>query len=325
MAESIKRRASHSALFALGARVPGILGLAAGLLLVTFLLVHLVPGDPARNLVGITGTQEQVDAVRDQLGLNDSLPRQFGDYLGGLVTGDLGTSFTTGQPVSQMLGQRLPVTAELAGLGVLIVLLVGFPLGIAVAAAQNRRKSRWVGSSFTSGAGVIGALPEYVVGTVLILAFALTLHVLPAQGGTEPRAVLMPAITVALAPTAVFARLVRNEAMSVLEQDYIATARSKRLPSWRLYLTHLLPNVVTSALTFGGLILISLLGSTVITENVFNIPGLGTQVVQAILSSDYPVIRAVILVLGLLSILIMVIVDIILAALDPRTLTRMTV
>ena len=295
-----------------------------GLIGVTFLLVHLVPGDPARNLVGITGTKEQVDLVREQLGLNDPLLFQFADYLRGLVRGDLGTSFITGQPVTELLGQRLPVTTELAGLGVLIVLLCGFPIGIAVAASQSRGGRRWIGSSFTSGAGAIGALPEYVIGTILILLFALTLHIFPAQGGPGPREMLLPAITVALAPTAVFARLVRNETATVLEQEYIATAKSKRLPRPRLYLRHVLPNVVTSSLTFGGLILISLLGSTVIAENVFNIPGLGTQIVQAILSSDYPVIRAIILVLGLLSILITVVIDIVLASVDPRTLTRTT-
>jgi peptide/nickel transport system permease protein len=302
-------------------RLVSVVMLVAILILITFLIVHIVPGDPARNVLGITASAAQVQHVRQQLGLTQPLATQFLHYVGHLAQGNLGTSFVTSQPVTVMLRQRLPVTAELAGLALVIVLLVGFPLGILVGALQRRGRPRWAGSLFTAGASLGGAVPEYITGTVLIFVVALTFHLLPVQGGPSPRQIILPAIAVALAPTAVFARLVRNETSSVLGQEYIMTALSKRLPTWRLYGTHVLPNVVTSTLTLGGLILVALLGGTVITENVFNIPGIGTEIVQAILQSDYPAIQGIILVLGLLAIAITLAIDIVLGLVDPRTLS----
>jgi peptide/nickel transport system permease protein len=301
-------------------RLAGVAVLAGILIVVTFLIVHLVPGDPARNVLGINASAGQVQQVRRELGLTQPLVVQFGHYVSHLLAGDLGTSYVTSQPVSVMIAQRLPVTAELAGLAAAIVLLVGIPLGILIAALQRNRRAGLAGSSFTAGASLAGALPEYITGTILIFGVALSLHLLPVQGGTSFRQIILPVISISFAPTAIFARLVRNDTAGVLEQEYITTAISKRLPVWRLYVTHVLPNVVTSALTLGGLLLVALLGGTVITENVFNIPGLGTEIVQAILQSDYPSIQAIILVLGALAIAINLTIDIVLGLIDPRTL-----
>ncbi|MCW2634592.1 MAG: peptide transport permease [Blastococcus sp.] len=302
-------------------RLGGVAVLVAVLVLMTFLIVRLVPGDPARNLVGLTASTEQLQAVRSQLGLEDSLGQQLVNYVGNLVSGGLGDSFVTSQPVSRLLGERLPVTAELAGLALAIVIVVGFPAGMGMAAWQHKRRVRWGDSAFTTVTSLGGAMPEYVTGTVLIYLFALKFDLLPAQGGAAPSEIILPALSVAFAPMAIFARLVRNETSAVLGKEYITTAVSKRLPSWRLYLTHVLPNVVTSTLTLGGLLLVALLGGTVITENVFNVPGIGTAVVNAILQSDYPVIQGIILVLGLLAIAITFAVDIVLGLVDPRTVS----
>lgn len=301
-------------------RLVGVVLLTVLLVVVTFLIVHLVPGDPARNVVGINGSAEQVAQVRQELGLTQPLDLQFIHYVGHLLQGDLGTSLVTSQPVSVMIGQRLPVTAELASLALMIVVIVGFPIGIVIGALKRRGRAKWAGSVFTVGASLGGAMPEYITGTILIYVVSLSLHLLPVQGGTSLSEITLPAVSVAFAPTAIFARLVRNETASVLNQEYITTALSKRLPSWRLYATHVLPNVVTSTLTLGGLLLVALLGGTVITENVFNIPGLGTEIVQAILQSDYPSVQGIILVLGALAIVITLAVDIVLGLVDPRTL-----
>ena len=301
-------------------RLAGVVVLAVILIVVTFLIVHLVPGDPARNVLGINASAAQVQQVSRQLGLTQPLVTQFGHYVSNLLSGNLGTSYVTSQPVDVMISQRLPVTAELAGLALAVVILVGFPLGIVIGSLRRSGRAGWAGSAFTAGASLGGALPEYITGTVLIFAFALTWHVLPVQGGTSLREIILPVIAIAFAPTAIFARLVRNETATVLGQEYITTAISKRLPTWRLYLAHVLPNVVTSTLTLGGLLLVALLGGTVVTENVFNIPGLGTEIVQAILQNDYPAIQGIILVLGGLAILITLVVDIALGLLDPRTL-----
>lgn len=301
-------------------RLAGVVVLAVILIVVTFLIVHLVPGDPARNVLGINASAAQVQQVSRQLGLTEPLVTQFGHYVSNLLSGNLGTSYVTSQPVDVMISQRLPVTGELAGLALAVVILAGFPLGIVIGSLRRSGRVRWAGSAFTAGASLGGALPEYITGTVLIFVFALTLHLLPVQGGTSLRQIIMPVIAIAFAPTAIFARLVRNETATVLGQEYITTAISKRLPTWRLYLTHVLPNVVTSTLTLGGLLLVALLGGTVVTENVFNIPGLGTEIVQAILQNDYPAIQGIILVLGGLAIVITLVVDVALGVLDPRTL-----
>lgn len=314
------RRRNSPWLGYLARRLVGVVVLLAILIVITFLIVHLVPGDPARNVLGINASAAQVAQVRKELGLSDPLPVQFGHYLSQLFSGNLGTSYVTGQPVDTMIAQRLPVTAELAGLAVAFVLVIGFPLGIAVGSLQHRQRAPWTGTVFTMFASLGGALPEYITGTVLILAFALGLKLLPVQGSTSLRGIILPVIAIGFAPAFIFARLVRNETATVLSQEYITTAVSKRLPTWRLYASHVLPNVVTSTLTLGGLLLVALLGGTVVTENVFNIPGLGTEIVQAILQNDYPAIQGIILVLGALAIAITLAVDVVLGLIDPRTL-----
>jgi peptide/nickel transport system permease protein len=298
-------------------RLGGLLGIVVALLAVTFLLVQLVPGDPVRNIVGVTATQEQVDVVRDRLGLNDPFLVQAWSYVSHLVRGDLGQSFVTQQPVSQLIAQRLPLTAEVAVGGLLVVLVLGFPIGIAVALAERRGGGRVTSGIYNAIAGLLGAVPEYITGTLLVIVFALSLQLLPAQGG-----VLLPSIAVGLAPAAAISRIIRNETRAILGQEYIATARSKRISTARLLRGHVLPNVATSALTIGGILLVALLGGTVIVENVFNIPGLGTQIVQSILSSDYPAIQGIILTLGVLAALVNLAIDILLGLLDPRVLNR---
>lgn len=316
------REAAAKWLRYLRGRLLGVLAVLVSLLILTFMIVHLVPGDPARNIVGITASPAAVEQVREQLGLNKPLVEQFVSYVTNLAQGDLGTSFVDQQPVTTMLAQRLPLTAQLAVYALIIVLLVGFPLGIAVGVLQRNQRGRAATASFTVGSSLTGAMPEYITGTLLVYVFALTLHWLPVQGGQGLTSMIMPAVAVALAPTAVLARLVRNETVSVLSQEYMMTATSKRLPWPRLLFRHMLPNVVTSTLTLGGLLLVALLGGTVIAENVFNIPGLGTEIVQSILQSNYPSVQGIILALGVIAVLVTLAVDIVLGLMDPRVLTQ---
>jgi peptide/nickel transport system permease protein len=303
-------------------RLAGAALLAFVLVVVAFLTVQLVPGDPARAIGGEYASPQVVQQIRVQLGLTDPVPTQFAHFVGNLVTGELGTSFVTGQPVTTTISQRLPVTAELAGIAMLLVIGLSIPLGIAVAARERDGRRRWLSIGFTAGSSLAGATPEYITGTLLILVVSVSLGLLPAQGGTGLDEIILPAIAVSLAPAAVFARLVRNETASVLEREYVLAVRSKRLPAWRLYVLHVLPNVLTSVLTLGGLLLVALLGGTVVTENVFNIPGLGTEVVQAIQHSDYPMVQGIIVVLGVIAIGITIAVDVVLGIFDPRRLSR---
>jgi len=263
----------------LAGRLAGAIAVLAAVVLLTFMIVRWVPGDPARNILGLTAGPAQVAQVRQELGLTNSIWQQFGHYISGLARGDLGRSFVNQQPIAQMIGQRLSLTAELAISALVVVLVIGFPLGILAGWLQHHGRARGFGFGVATGSSLAGALPEYITGTLLIFVFALTLRVLPVQGGPGFTGMVLPALAVGLAPAAVFTRLVRNETVSVLSQEYIATAMSKRLPGIRLILRHVLPNVATSTLTLGGLLLVALLGGTVITENVFNISGLGTGIV----------------------------------------------
>ncbi|SDJ04286.1 peptide/nickel transport system permease protein [Actinokineospora alba] len=304
----------------LAVRARGLVVVLVAITILTFLVVRLVPGDPARLILGPTASAEDVKRVREQLGLTDSLPQQFWSYVTGILHGDLGTSFTNSQPVSTLLSQRFPLTVELACAGLLVVILLGFPLGLAAGLLGRDGRGAWRSGVFSAITSVVGALPEYITGTLLILIFPLTLGYLPVQGGSGPDEILLPALAVGLGPAAVLARLVRNETRAVLNQEYMMTAASKRISTWRTVSRHILPNVITSTLTLGGVLLIALIGGTVITENVFNMAGLGNALVRAVQSNDYPVVQGILLLLGLVAVLINVAVDVVLGVLDPRVL-----
>lgn len=297
-------------------RLVGLTAVAVTLVAGTFLMVQLIPGDPARVVAGAEATPADVELARHDLGLDRPLLEQFGTYTSGLLRGDMGTSFQTQEPVAEIIGGRLPFTAEIALLSVLVVLVLAVPVGLAAAARGSRRTD----ASFTFVTGTVGATPEYIIGTLLVLGFAIELGWFPAAGAETLVSMVLPIAALVLPATCVLARIVRSEATHVLAQDYMRTARGRRLPPLRLYARHALPNLLTATLTLGGLILAGLLGGTVVVESVFAWPGIGQRVVEALLVRDYPVIQGCVLILGLLAALLNLLVDIVLALLDPRTL-----
>ncbi|WP_433759492.1 ABC transporter permease [Nocardia sp. CA-135398] len=296
-------------------RAGGLAAVAATLVVVTFAMIQLIPGDPAEALAGQNATPADIARIRHELGLDRPLAVQFTDYLAGLPRGDLGRSFQTREPVADIIATRLPFTAELAASALLLVLAIALPLGIAIAA----RRSRGVDNAFTVGTGLLGAVPEYVIGTMLVMIFAITLRILPAGGAATPQSLLLPVVAIALPSSCVMARLVRREAGTVLAQDYIRTAHGRRLPTPRLYLRHVLPNLLPAVMTLSGLVLASLLGGTVVVETVFAWPGIGQRVVDALLVRDYPTIQGCVLVLGLLAATLHLTVDVLISLLDPRS------
>lgn len=301
-------------------RAGGLL-LSVGLLVVvTFFIVPLIPGDPAVVIAGADATTEQIEAIREELGLNDPMALQFWNYLTGIFTGNLGESFAYGQPVSTIILTKMPYTLQLASLGILVVLLVSIPLGMLVGVATHGNRRRWLDVSFGVVTGFFQSIPQYVTATILVVVFAILLGVLPAAGATSPQSLILPVAAVALGPICSIARVVRRETAVVLEQDYMRTARGARLRAFRLYARHALPNLLTTALTLSGLILAGMLGGAIIIETVFSWPGLGQEVVTAILLKDYPVIQGVILVLGFIAIVMNLLIDVILGLIDPRTL-----
>jgi len=290
------------------------------LVLLTFLLVQLVPGDPARVAAGVDASVADVEAVRIRLGLDQPVLAQLWSYVTGLLSGDFGTSFRTGQDVSTIIGVRLPFTVSIAFLAIGVTLVVAIALGLTVAGLTRGNRNRWLDVSFSWLTAGFQTLPTYVVGALLVVVFSVTLGLLPAAGANSPESYVLPTIALALAPICSVSRVVRREAANVLEQDYMRTARGWRISLAKQYAVYALPNLLASTLTLSGLVLASMLGGAVIVESVFAWPGLGNGVVEAIIERDYPVIRGIILVLGLIAALLNIVIDIVLATIDPRTL-----
>ncbi|MGI8867419.1 MAG: ABC transporter permease [Mycobacteriales bacterium] len=289
-----------------------------------FAMIHAVPGDPVRAALGLTAPQSLVTARRHALGLDQPLWHQCLHFLHGAATGDLGTSTTSQLPVTTIIAQRLPPTAELAGLAFVVVLLIGIPLGMCAAALTREGRHPRTELGFGALTGLFAAIPEFLLGVGLVFAFAVTLNLLPVAGRAGPTSYLAPVAALAAGPIAILARIVRVEALRVLGQDYIRTARAKRLPARLLYVRHTLPNLLTATLTLSGLLLAGLLAGTVLVENVFAWPGLGTELAVSVPAKDYPVVQGLALVFGGGVLLINLVVDVLIAVADPRSAIRDT-
>jgi peptide/nickel transport system permease protein len=288
----------------------------AMLIVASFALIHLVPGDPARLTAGLNADPRAVAQARHELGLDRSLPAQLGDYVSKLAHADLGRSFATREPVTKVIGERLAPTLRLAVGSLLLVLVLSVPLGIwSAARAGARDPGERVFSLLT---GALAALPPLLISTLLAFVFAVELRWLPVAGADSLSADVLPILAMSLGSAALLARLVRNEALGVLRQDYVRTARSKRLSQRRLLARHVLPNVLTAALTVGGILFASLIGGAVIVEVVFARPGLGSTLVQAVQGKDYAVVQGMTLFLGLIVVVFNALVDLLLAVVDPR-------
>ena len=288
----------------------------------TFAMIHLVPGDPVAAALGEMASPEVVAKRKHELGLDLPIIEQYFRYLGGLLRGDLGTSITTHEPVSRVIAQRLPNSLALALPAFVVILVVAVTLGMAVAVRTFNRPARVTDTVFTGVTGVLNSVPEFAVATGLVAVFAVGLRALPVSGNNGPAAYVLPVASLAIGSIATLSRIARAETVKVLRSDYLRTARGRRLHPARLYLRHVLPNMMTSSLTYGGLLLSGLVAGTVIVENIFSWPGLGTQISQAVVGKDYALIQGIVLVLGLLVLCINLAVDVLLVLLDPRLRVR---
>jgi peptide/nickel transport system permease protein len=303
-------------------RIAGLVGVLLVLAVVVFLLVRLTPGDPAVAVTGGHATAAQLQTVRHQLGLDTSLGHQFATYLKDLSHGDLGNSYTTHTPVRQVISERLGSSLQLAGAGLALMLLLGIPLGLLAGALTRDGRHRRFGTAFTAVTSVGGNVPPYVLATLLVFIFAVTFTLLPVSGSGNFESLILPGLAVGLPPAAVMARVVRVDTLNVLREDYMRTARSKRLSPWRVFVRHALPNVLTSALTIAGIIFGSIIAGAVVVEAVFARAGLGTALVTAVTARDYPTVQGITLILGTVVVIVNATVDLLIALLDPRSLTR---
>lgn len=290
----------------------------------SFLLVHAIGGDPVRNAAGLDVSEAQIQAMRQSLHLDDPLPTQFVRFAEGLLRLDLGESFVSQQPVIDTLRVRIGNSLRLAVVAMMFVALASVSIGTVVGGLTQSGSGRRTHLGFAGVTGVLIAIPEFLVATLLVYLFAVRWQVFPVAGKAGASSYVLPAAALAIAPTALLARIVRIETVKVLGSDYMRTARSKHLPLRRLYLRHVLPNSLTSAVAIGGLVFISMVGGVVVIENVFSWPGIGTTLVSSILARDYPMVQGIILLLGLLVLVVNTVVDVVLAILNPKTLAGKT-
>ncbi|MGO1052853.1 ABC transporter permease [Crossiella sp. CA198] len=303
-------------------RVPRFLLSLWVVITAAFLMIHLVPGDPVRAALGLTASPELVAARRAALGLDQPLPVQYWHYLGNLFRGEFGTSMLSGLPVSELIADRLPATVELAVLAFLVVLVVAVPVGVLMAVCTKGGRRRGAELGFTTTSVFLAAIPEFLLAVGLMSLFAVQLEWLPVAGREQAGSMVLPVLAMAVGPAAVLARIVRVELLSVLGNDFIRTARAKRLPARLIYLRHALPNALTASLTLAGMLLPALVAGTVLVENVFAWPGLGSTIVSSIQQQDYPAVQAIVLVYGAGVLLVNLLVDALLALLDPRSEIR---
>ncbi|MFI7462203.1 ABC transporter permease [Nonomuraea sp. NPDC049646] len=291
----------------------------AVLLVASFAMIHLIPGDPVRASLGPAAPIELINARKQLLGLDKSLPEQFAAYVGHILTGDFGTSFLTGEPVGDVIAARLPNTLGLALLATVVALLLAVPLGMWAAIRTENGRNRGTEITFSSVTGTAVAVPEFLYSIALVAVLSIGLGLFPPAGKEGVMSYVLPVAALAIGPIAMIARISRVETLRELATDYVRLARSKRLPAARLHLRHVLPNTLTATLTVGGLLLTSLIAGSVLVEYVFAWPGLGLKIVESITQKDYPVAQGVILVYGAIVLVVNLAVDLILGALDPTS------
>ncbi|MCV0378355.1 ABC transporter permease [Nitratireductor sp.] len=290
-----------------------------------FFLVHLLPGDPAMTILGgmtAQPTEEQVQMVRERLGLNLPLHVQYLNYLKGLAQGDLGTSLVSNRPVITDIMLRVPRTLQIAVPALMLATLVGIPLGIY--AARNRGRLADLMVSMSSVAAF--SLPSFVSGLLLVIVFSVYLQWLPSSGWVSPTdnftgflsRIILPTIALAVAPTGLVMRMMRSSMLEQLGQDYVTTARAKGLVGKIVVYGHVLRNSLTPVVTSLGLQAGFLFTGSVIVENVFNWPGIGNMLLDSVLNRDYPVIQGMVLLVALSFVLINLITDLTYGLIDPR-------
>lgn len=287
-----------------------------------FFMLRLTPGDPAAIIAGPSATSEDIAQIRDKLGLEKPIPVQFAQWLGHTLTGDFGESYFYKKPVARLIADRVEPTISLAVITILLATLIAVPLGTLAA----WRQGSWIDRA-VMGFSVMGfSVPVFVIGYIMIGVFSLELGWFPVQGyqaisegvGGWLHRLVLPSLTLAFVYVALLARMSRTSVLEVLHEDYVRTARAKGLSNLKVVVRHALRNAAVPIVTVIGIGIALLIGGVVVTESVYNIPGLGRLTVDAVLARDYPTVQAVILLFSVAYVLINLVIDLIYTVLDPR-------
>lgn len=292
-------------------------------MLVSFFLIHFIPGDPAAVMLGPDATVDQIVRLRHAMGLDDPITVQFGKYVSMVFRGDFGQSILFHMPVTKLMLQRVETSIMLTIFSMVVVFCIGIPAGIVAAIRRNT----WIDQVLLTTALLGASIPSFWSGLLLILIFAVRLHWLPSSGYPSVfttgnlanlRYLILPAVTLGFANSALLARLTRSSMLDVLQEDYISTARAKGLRESRVILRHTLRNASIPIVTVLSFTFAGLLSGTVVTESVFALAGIGRLVVESVLGRDYPTIQAIMLAVAFIYLFINFVTDVIYAFLDPR-------
>ena len=298
----------------LAKRILSMIPVLLGLTIAVFFILRLIPGNPVKMSLGFNASSQAVAMMTRQLGLNRPLWVQLGSYVWNLVHGDLGLSMQSGQPVAFLLAQRFPATLELAGAGMVVAVIMGATLGVIAALFIGT----WVDRAVMVVATIGLSVPVFWVGLLLVMVFSLFLHWFPVFGYGGISHLVLPAISLGVVASAVIARLVRASMAEVLNSDYVRTARAKGAGRARVVLRHALRNALIPAITIMGLQVGSLLGGTVILEQLFGWPGLGSLLITAVNGRDYTLVQGGVLYLALIFLVVNLAVDLLYSVIDPR-------
>jgi len=290
--------------------VPVLIGVAT----LVFSLIHLVPGDPAQAMLGEGAAPADVTALRSRLGLDRPLYVQYGTFVAGLARGDLGTSFRTNTPVARLIAERMPATAELALAAMAVALGLAIPLGIVAAV----RKGTWVDHAAMTLALVGISVPNFWLGPLLAILFAVQWSLLPVSGRGTPLHLVLPAVTLGAALAAIIARMTRASLYEELHELYVVAARARGASRWRAVLRHAFRNSLIPVVTIVGLQFGSLLTGAIITETIFAWPGVGRLLIQSISFRDYPAVQGCILLIAVTYVFVNLTTDLVYGLLDPR-------
>ena len=295
-------------------RLAAIVPVAVGVATLTFLIIHIVPGDPVTAMLGESSAPADIIGMRHRLGLDRPLLAQYGTYLTRLVEGNLGESIVYRRPVSRVIAERYPATLELAGAGMLVALVVAFPLGFVAGAEPGG-----AGDVVSMGFAIAGiSIPHIYLGPLLMILFSLDLRWLPLTGRGGFAHLVLPAITLGTALAAILARMLRQSLVAVRESDYIRTAIGKGLTPRAALIRHGLRNSLTSVVTLIGLQIGGVLSGALITEVIFSWPGIGRLLISAIGLRDYPLVEGCVLAFAMTYVVVNLLTDVVYALIDPR-------
>ncbi|HEX8008569.1 MAG TPA: ABC transporter permease [Trebonia sp.] len=304
-------------------RIGQAIAVVIGLMIVTFIMIHMVPGSAARSVLGVRATPGRIAIFNSTYGLNEPLYRQFLTYLDQLAHRNFGTSYQLQQPVSTLIAQRVPKDVVLVGIATALAVVVALPMGIYQAVRRDRLGDYLLtGVSFT-----LYSMPDFFFGILLIAVFSVQLHIFPPEAPSatslwgvlaDPRALVLPVVTLALVTVASFSRYMRSSAIEVLAQDYVRVARAKGLPRRLVLSRHVLRNSALPVVTMVGLSFPNIIAGAVIAESIFNYPGMGLLMYQASTSHDFPILLGCTLIIGVATVVGNLAADIAYAILDPR-------